>query len=128
MPRAPKYAPKALDDAIKAVQDGMSVNAASNQYKVPRTTLRDRLKKGDTIVKEGAPQILPQCVEERGALMIDFLAKWRLPLTHFQFRRIMQSIPNEINSKHPRWPENIPGIYVSSPTDFTFMVLICGGT
>lgn len=37
------YSSKALDNAFRAIKEGMSVHGAAKQFQVPLTTLRDRV-------------------------------------------------------------------------------------
>lgn len=43
MPQRYQYAEAKMQDAIKAVREGMSKRAAAKQYEVPRTTLNDKM-------------------------------------------------------------------------------------
>ena len=68
--RIKKYSSKDADNAVsKILKNEISLNAASNIYKIPKTTLHRLLsakRKGSTVRKHGHPTVLTQ--EEEGLL------------------------------------------------------------
>ena len=52
-----------LDQAIKAVEEGMSTRLAAKHFKVPRSTIQDRMS-GSSSGKLGRPPVLSELEEK----------------------------------------------------------------
>lgn len=61
------YLPAQLEDAIKAVNSGMSINTAAKVYKVPRTTIQDKVN-GKHGKEMGRPTVLTNIEEPQAEL------------------------------------------------------------
>lgn len=60
-----KYGQADLERAVRAVNLGASVREAAATYKVPRSTIGDRISgKHDVLVRHGRPPAVPREVED----------------------------------------------------------------
>ena len=73
------------------IEGGMSIKQAAKEYDVPFSTLWLRIN-GKHGSKEGRPTVLSANVEERLAVFLGFIAKWRCPMTTISFRRLVADL------------------------------------
>jgi hypothetical protein len=85
-----RYNQDDMEDAIKAVKDGMSVKLAAARFQVPRTTLGDRAK-GRTKAALGRPTQLTEEEERILAERAVLLGTWGFPLNFRDFRELVKS-------------------------------------
>lgn len=57
-PPTKRYSKEELENALHAIRNGMSYKNASNQFRIPKTTLIDKIKKKYKNDVVGAPTIL----------------------------------------------------------------------
>ena len=76
------YTPSQLADAIKAHKEGLSIRKAALRYKIPKSTLNDKIrgKSNPTQVKKGPTPLLSQEVENH-------IAEWAISMSHRGFPR-----------------------------------------
>lgn len=104
----PKYTKECLEDALKACFDnGMSINAASKEYGIPKGTLFSKVH-GKHPGKRGAPTALPDIIESRLVMMIKFYVKWRLPLSGVEFCNRVKEILDNAEFKCLKFKNNLP--------------------
>lgn len=92
---------EALQAALQQIADGKSVKSVSILYKIPRTTLRDRLKSQNTSnPRMGRPSVFTE--EEEAVLTkhILELAKTFYGITITDLRRIAYDVAEELKMKH----------------------------
>nr|CAI5820063.1 unnamed protein product [Callosobruchus analis] len=76
-----------LQQAMKAVRCGMAVRAASNEFGIPRRTLRNHVSSGSAIKRIGRPCILTEEQEMDLESRIVKLADVGMPITYRCLRR-----------------------------------------
>lgn len=60
-----KYTEETLEEAIVAAKAGRKLRAVSLQYGVPKTTLLDKMKQPEVLLKKGGPPTVLSDEEER---------------------------------------------------------------
>ncbi len=79
-----KFAETDMEDAMRAVKDGMSKAEAARTYGVDRTTLNFRLKRGDDQLKVKKPGGQPGFAEEEEQQLSAYvvtMSKWGFPIS-----------------------------------------------
>lgn len=94
---------ESLNAAVSAVVNkGKSVNFASKHFGIPRTTLRDRLKTGNTVRSQmGRKTIFSQEQEQSIANHVLLMAKMFYGITPIELRRVAYEFAEINNIKHP---------------------------
>ena len=89
-----------MEKAVRAVNNGSSVNKASKDYRIPRRTLRNHLKSGKTSRKLGRNSVLTTEQEQELCSRIFRLADVGMPITGKLIRRSVFSYCEENNITH----------------------------
>ncbi|XP_071645164.1 uncharacterized protein [Temnothorax longispinosus] len=104
------YREEDVGKALKAIRDGMPIATASKTYKVPRTTLRNKLsgRAPETSGRVGREAVLGHNIEER-------LAQWLLETSRMGFPINKDSLLYSVKKllekeEHPNpFKDNLPG-------------------
>lgn len=94
------WSENALQQAVNSVRNGMSVLRASQDYNIPRRTLRNHLLSGSTVKKLGRGSLLRKEQEEELCSRIFRLAEVGMPVTSRVLRRSVYTFVEENNIKH----------------------------
>ena len=97
-----------MQDAIAAVQSGMSRNAASIKYKVSRTTLSERIS-GKHTNKVGHPTVFTKEEESLISETIGTVSEWGYPMTSGDIASVISGFVNKQGRKVQIWKDNRPG-------------------
>ena len=77
------YTEETIFAALREVQRGsLSIRKASQQYKIPFGTLRNKIKKCHTKIAGGQKRLSNEC-EGQIVKTIDVLTEWKVPLSGF---------------------------------------------
>jgi hypothetical protein len=103
-----KYSEEALEQAVRAVEDdGMSFRQASEEYGVPHTTIRDRVK-GLHGPSMGQPTVLTSVEEEMICDYAKMLAEWGFPFTGEDLRHFVKAYLDKKGVSGNRFNDNLP--------------------
>lgn len=106
-----KYSEHELDEAIQAINNGMSVNKASKTFRIPRTTLKDKIHGRYPVhCKIGAPPILS---DEEEKILVNWILnenKRMFPVTKAQLCDSVQNLMKELKRPNP-FPNNRPQLH-----------------
>ena len=85
------YEEEDLEEAVRAVKEGLSVRKAAEQFGVPRQTILDHVHDDEIFKNIGRPTVLTE--EEETLLMeyIDLMAKWGFPFSGHDLRCFVKS-------------------------------------
>lgn len=90
-----------LKHAMRLVSEGKSVKSIANQFKIPRTTLRDRIKNKKTSKPVmGRPQVFSEEQEKELANRVIELSNKFYGITLTELRRLAYSVAEEMGIKH----------------------------
>lgn len=102
------YPPENMAKAVKAVQQGMSQLAASKKFKVPRTTLLEKIHQKHPL-KPGRPTVLTQEEEVLIAKTLRTVSDWGFPMTQADVRQVISKFVTKQGRDIPGWKNNQPG-------------------
>lgn len=103
------YNKESMEKAIEAVKKGMSKSRASLKFKVPRTTLIDKIS-GTHLLKPGRPCILTVEEEQMIAKTVGAVSNWGFPMTHQDIRIVVAKFVTKQGRDIPGWKNNEPGL------------------
>ena len=91
--KADSYTQSQLTDALKAHKEGMSVRKASKEFKIPKSTLSDKIRgiSNPTRIKKGPDPLLSEEVERH-------IAEWVISKSHRGFPRRASEIKSVVKS------------------------------
>lgn len=103
------YRKENMDKAIDAVKKGMSKLQASQKFKVPRTTLIDKLQETHPAAP-GRPCVLTREEEQLLAKTLGVVNDWGFPMTHEDIRQVVTKFVTKQGKNVPQWENNKPGL------------------
>lgn len=104
-----KYIQEALDNALKAVQAGMSTRTAAKEFGIPRSTLKDHANgKSKVGVKAGRKRCIPEEIENATIDKVIAVAQAGFPITKRQFLVKVGLLVKKMNLK-TMFKDNVPG-------------------
>lgn len=96
-----KWSAEQLTEAIRLVSEGRSVKSVSNQLRIPRSTLRDRIKSNKkSNPSMGRPPIFNEEQEKELAKRVVELANVFYGITLTELRRLAFQVAEELGIKH----------------------------
>lgn len=107
-PPTKRYSKEELENALHAIRNGMSYKNASNQFRIPKTTLIDKIKKKYKNDVVGAPTILSREEEQHIVNWIDYLGKSGFPVTKSQLLESVAKLVQRLNRPNS-FKDGIPG-------------------
>ena len=103
------YSQEDLRKAVEAVRRGqLSQKAASEKYKINRTTILNKIHKKH----EGKPGHPPILTPEEEKIMADSLGvvgDWGFPFTKADIRGVVEKFVSKQRRNVPQWTNNMPG-------------------
>lgn len=106
--RRRQYSEDSLDQAIKAVKNGMSIRTAAASFSVPRSTLRDQLK-GRHPRRSGGQCVLSPDEERIISQNIATMADWGYPVKPFDVRILVKDYLKRKNRIVSVFNDGMPG-------------------
>lgn len=103
------YNKENIAKAIEAVQKGMSKLEASRKFKVPRTTLIDKIH-GHHPLTPGRPCVLTSEEERLIANTLGTVNDWGFPMTHQDIRQVIAKFVTKQRRTIREWKNNQPGL------------------
>lgn len=104
-----QYDPSVLKEAIASVKSGiLSINKASEQYGIKRTTLQNRVKDIHN-KKQGGPCAMNEDDEKRLKNMLITVSHWGFPLSKLDLRYVTKAYLDKCDKNIPRFKNNFPG-------------------
>ena len=108
------YTPEDLRNALKAIEDGMSLRNAMIRFKVPRNTLHRYMKlntnkESPSFLNMGHPTAL--LLHEERVLAQNFasMADWGCPLSHMDIKMVVKDYLTRSGRDVPCFKNNVPG-------------------
>lgn len=102
------YKPEDVENAVKAVQAGMSVQLASQTYKVPRPTISRKLL-GRNTRPVGHPTVLSTEEERLISHTLGVVAEWGFPLSKLDVRDVVKKFLDKQGRNIRIFHQNTPG-------------------
>lgn len=103
-----RYSEESLAAAVDAVKAGMSQKAASLQFKVPRTTIVDKVNENHPM-KHGHPTVLSKEDEQLIAETLGVVSDWGFPLTPKDLAGVISGFVRRQGREVRQWKNNVPG-------------------
>ena len=103
------YESGALDEAVKAVEAGMSQRLAAKEFKVPRGTLQNRLQ-GKHPGKYGGQPVFSNEEEISFATHLSTLADWGFPVGYLETRLLVKAYIDKCGRTVRRFKQNLPSV------------------
>ena len=101
------YTQQQLDDALKAVRNGMKLRDARDKFKVPVGTLSNKLKNKHTL-KPGHPTVFSSEEELSLCNHLKVVSDWGFPFGYFEAQILVQSYLKLQNREITCFKNNIP--------------------
>lgn len=106
--RFTQYEPDVLKEAVASVKNGtLSINKASEQYSIKRTTLQNRVK--DIHKKQGGPCAMNEDDEIRLKNMQLIVSHWGFPMSKLELRHVTKEYLDKCGKIIQRFKNNFPG-------------------
>lgn len=102
------YSEEDLQKALTAVRKGVSKSAASRLYKIPRTTLIDKVYNNHPL-SVGHPTVLNKEDEALIAKTLGVVSSWGYPMTHRDIALVISGFVQRQGRNVAEWKDNVPG-------------------
>lgn len=102
------YTPKDLEDAVAAVQSGMKLRDAQDEFGIPKSTLNRKIN-GKQPKVQGGQTCLSREEEEVFVNHLIMLSEWGFPFSKLDLRLTVKSYLDKSGRNVKRFKDNIPG-------------------
>ena len=102
------YTQSNLDDALKALREGMSIRDAEKIFNIPKSTLHRKLR-GHQMKPIGHPTSLSKPEEISFVRHLIVVAEWGFPFSNLDLRLMVKAYLDRVNRKVKQFKNNIPG-------------------
>ena len=97
-----------LDNALQALQGGMSLRDAQTTFNIPKSTLNRKLR-GKQMKLIGRPTSLSEQEENAFVKHLIVVAEWGFPFSSLDLRMMVKAYLDQVNKKIKQFKDNIPG-------------------
>ena len=106
--RGQKYGQGDVDQAIREIKGGRSINKVANKFQIPRSTLQKlHLNKGSR--KVGRPGVFSEEEEDIFVTYVSTVADWGFPLDLMDIRMLAKAYLDKAGRQVPVFKQNFPG-------------------
>ena len=102
------YTKQSLADAVKAVNDGMTLRDAANTYNVPKSTLNRKVC-GKQMKSAGGQTCLTTVEEQQIVNHLIVVSDWGFPFSKLDIRIVVKSYLDMSNRQIIKFKNNLPG-------------------
>ena len=102
------YSEGAMDDAMQAFKAGSSYGKAAKRFGIPKSSLRDNIRRKTIFKKYGGQTYLSESFEKAISEIIEQLGNWKVPLSCMELRSLVKNYL-DISGEHSKFAYNMPG-------------------